>query len=69
MNEVKTRVTRLLQGFFSWFDGLFGRRPAEHASSQAEILCDTCKYNYGNACMQPERPNATACREYKAQNR
>ena len=28
-------------------------------------LCDTCKYDYGTACMRPERPNATRCPDYK----
>lgn len=28
-------------------------------------LCDTCKYDYGNACRRPERPNATRCPDYR----
>ncbi|HPA45201.1 MAG TPA: hypothetical protein PK395_05485 [bacterium] len=28
------------------------------------FLCDTCKWNYGNICTRPERPNATSCPEY-----
>lgn len=28
-------------------------------------LCDTCKYDYGNACTRPERPNARRCPDYK----
>lgn len=30
-----------------------------------KFLCDTCMYDYGNACMRSERPNATRCPEYK----
>ena len=30
-----------------------------------EFLCDTCQYDYGNACMRPERPNALECPDYK----
>ncbi|HOE64469.1 MAG TPA: hypothetical protein PKW18_13185 [Candidatus Sumerlaeota bacterium] len=29
------------------------------------FLCDSCKYDYPNACMRPERPNATRCPDYK----
>lgn len=29
------------------------------------FLCDTCRYDYGNACMHPERPNAVECPDYK----
>ena len=28
-------------------------------------LCDTCKYDYGDACKRPERPNAKVCDDYK----
>jgi len=29
------------------------------------VLCDTCKYDYGNVCKRPERPNATSCPDYR----
>ncbi|MBU1669732.1 MAG: hypothetical protein KKF41_03160 [Actinobacteria bacterium] len=29
------------------------------------LLCDTCKYDYGRVCLNPKRPNATVCDEYK----
>lgn len=29
------------------------------------FLCDTCQYDYGDACRRPERPNATVCPDYK----
>lgn len=28
------------------------------------FLCDSCKWNYGNVCTRPERPNAKECPEY-----
>ena len=28
-------------------------------------LCDTCKYDYGDVCQRPERPNAVSCPDYK----
>ncbi|MBT9138158.1 MAG: hypothetical protein DDT31_00708 [Syntrophomonadaceae bacterium] len=31
----------------------------------AQILCDTCKYDWGNVCLRRERPNALKCPEYK----
>lgn len=29
------------------------------------ILCDTCRYDYGDVCRRPERPNATECDDYE----
>jgi hypothetical protein len=29
------------------------------------FLCDTCRYDYREACKRPERPNATQCPDYK----
>ena len=28
------------------------------------ILCDTCKYDYGRVCTNPDRPNATDCDQF-----
>jgi len=28
-------------------------------------LCDTCKFDYGDACTRPERPNARRCPDYQ----
>lgn len=28
------------------------------------FLCDSCKWDYGNVCTRPERPNATSCPDY-----
>jgi hypothetical protein len=28
-------------------------------------LCDSCRYDYGNVCRRPERPNALSCPDYK----
>lgn len=32
---------------------------------RSEFLCDTCTFDYGNACTRPERPNATRCPDYE----
>ena len=32
---------------------------------EKKFLCDSCKYDYGNACHRPERPNAIKCPDYK----
>ena len=29
------------------------------------MLCDTCMYDYGDACTRQERPNARICPDYK----
>ena len=30
-----------------------------------KFLCDTCKYDWGDACNRPERPNAIRCPDYR----
>jgi hypothetical protein len=35
------------------------------AMESRRYLCDTCKYDYGNACTRRERPNALQCPDYK----
>jgi len=35
------------------------------ALSSKRHLCDSCKWDYGNACVRPERPNALVCPDYK----
>lgn len=35
------------------------------ATGSKRYLCDTCKWDYGNACTRPERPNALTCPDYK----
>ena len=29
------------------------------------FLCDVCRYHYGDACLRPERPNATSCPDFR----
>ena len=35
------------------------------ALGSKRYLCDSCKYDYGNVCTRPERPNALVCPDYK----
>ena len=35
------------------------------ATGSAGYLCDRCKWDYGDACSRPERPNAKTCPDYK----
>ncbi len=30
-----------------------------------QLLCDTCRYDYGSVCVRPERPNAKVCPDYR----
>ena len=32
---------------------------------RSEFLCDTCTFDYGDACTRPERPNASRCPDYE----
>ncbi len=35
-------------------------------TSGGGYLCDKCRWDYGDACKRPERPNAKTCPDYKA---
>jgi hypothetical protein len=35
------------------------------ATGSSGYLCDKCKWDYGDACRRPERPNAKTCPDYK----
>jgi len=46
-----------------WFQ--FKRLVRKVLLADNEFLCDTCRYDYGSACVRPERPNAMECEDYK----
>ena len=35
------------------------------AARGSGYLCDKCRWDYGDACNRPERPNALSCPDYK----
>ena len=35
------------------------------AFTKDEFLCDSCKYDYSNACHNSNKPNVKDCGEYK----
>ncbi|NOX97239.1 MAG: hypothetical protein GXO98_04100 [Nitrospirae bacterium] len=47
----------------NWLKALWQR--IKLACRGGGFLCDTCKYDWGNACRRRERPNATQCPDYK----
>lgn len=67
MGNLHDRVARFLQRFFDWFDGKGNKSGKSARGGGGELLCDSCKYNYGNVCSRPERPNATQCPDFKRQ--
>ena len=50
-------LRRLLQSI----RGLFGKV----AGGSGAYLCDSCRWDYGDACRRPERPNAKTCPDFK----
>jgi hypothetical protein len=36
------------------------------ALGESAPLCDRCKWDYGNVCRRPERPNARRCPDFTA---
>ena len=50
----------ILQRIGAFFRHLFALSPG------GGYLCDRCKWDYGDACSRPERPNAKTCPDYKA---
>ena len=53
----------LLQRLFAPLRALFGGLARSGSSG---YLCDRCKWDYGDACKRPERPNARVCQDFKA---
>jgi hypothetical protein len=50
------RMKDLFKDFWMKLKGLF---------QGGRFLCDTCRYDWGDACHRPQRPNATRCPDYK----
>ena len=46
----------------SWLDNL--KISIKQAMGMKIILCDSCKYDWRQACHQPARPNAVWCPDY-----
>ncbi|MCC6485575.1 MAG: hypothetical protein IT209_12070 [Armatimonadetes bacterium] len=40
-------------------------RVARAKAGFPKYLCDSCQYDYRDACRRPERPNAIDCPDYK----
>lgn len=51
-------VKALLQKLSAVFRRMF-------ALGSSSSMCDRCKWDYGDACQRPERPNATTCPDFK----
>ncbi len=54
-----------IRSIINWIKGLFAGIPPGGGGGGGEFLCDTCMYDYGDACTRPERPNARKCPDYK----
>ena len=50
-----------------WWQSLRRRLKQRVAQMNASgmFLCDTCRYDYGEACRRRERPNAAQCPDNK----
>ncbi|MEM6673181.1 MAG: hypothetical protein AAF726_10065 [Planctomycetota bacterium] len=53
--DVLRRLMQSIAGFFRRLGGTPG----------GGYLCDSCKWDYGDACNRRERPNARTCPDYK----
>jgi hypothetical protein len=59
-------LTRMLKRFYHWlFPDHKDQKARWRFGGEKDFLCDTCRYNYGSSCSQPDRPNAIKCRDYK----
>jgi hypothetical protein len=41
------------------------RRKIKGSFGKKDFLCDTCKWDWRAACHNPDRPNATSCKDYQ----
>lgn len=50
-----------------WFRGIIQRLNGwwQRLQAPGKFLCDSCRYDYGDVCKRPERPNATRCPDYR----
>lgn len=55
-------MNTLIQRLLAPFRALFG---ALLRTGTSGYLCDRCKWDYGDACKRPERPNARTCEDFK----
>jgi len=62
-------LTALLAGGMYVLRRVFGRSGGGGGGTGplggGRYLCDNCRYDYGDACRRPEKPNATKCPEYQ----
>lgn len=42
-----------------------GLRRLVSGGGEGSYLCDRCRWDYGNVCTRPERPNARTCPDFK----
>ena len=56
---MKILLQRILGPIRAFFSRLFA------TGGSGRYLCDTCKWDYGDACKRPERPNARVCPDYR----
>lgn len=57
MHKPETRRRSLLGRLWQWLGNLL--------TTGGAPLCDRCKYDYGNVCTRPERPNARKCPDFE----
>lgn len=59
-------IIRHLKRLYQWlFPEPKEQQKGLHLGREKDFLCDSCKYNYGDVCARPERPNAKKCPDYK----
>jgi hypothetical protein len=49
----------------NFFTTIFKKIKMFLTKAKGEFLCDSCRYDYPNACNNPNRPNVKSCDEYK----
>lgn len=54
----------LLRTILQWLGGVWSRLASPGAGG-GRYLCDSCRFDYGDACSRPERPNARRCPDYR----
>ena len=41
------------------------RQRLEQMNAPGKFLCDSCRYDYGDSCRRPGRPNVAQCPDYR----
>ncbi|MFO8079093.1 MAG: hypothetical protein R6V07_02200 [Armatimonadota bacterium] len=56
MERIRDWVRNITKTISGWW---------QRQRAPGRFLCDSCRYDYGDVCSRPARPNAKRCPDYR----